>query len=124
MAEESLDEIAPWTVETYPGRNRAFAELLGIKPATGRHYTSGRVKLPPKHALRLADYLDEKQRRIADLVLRLREYAAAEGPQIKRKRMEKLADAHEAQRLAYVRKVRARQEEAEAATSTSHSMPE
>lgn len=116
LAEESLAEIAPWDCETYPGRTRAFAELIGVKPSTGRKYLGGHNNLPPKHALRLAEYLDEKQKRISDIVIRLREYANREQPGISRRRLDRLALAHEEGRKAYIRKVVARQEAAEAAT--------
>ena len=111
LAQESLAEIAPWECITYPGRIRAFAELLGVRPSTGRRYLApGGARLPPKHAVRLADFLDEKQKRIADLVLRLREYAAREGPPSRQRMMQNVFKAQAAARAAYVRKVRARQE--------------
>lgn len=70
--------IAPWYVFQYPGAPKILAAVLGVSPSYARQLLKPGVKLPPKHARRMADYLTNHASQCEALAHELRDYAAAQ----------------------------------------------
>lgn len=70
--------ILPWRVWEYPGETRYLAALLGIAESYAHNLMKPSVRLPSKHALRLADSLSNHASQCEALAAELRAYAAAE----------------------------------------------
>lgn len=61
--------LVPWRVYEYPGQERVFAELLGIKPRTVRTYLyEDRRRLPKKHIATMLRVARERAEQWAELV--------------------------------------------------------
>lgn len=106
MGVRALRLLQPWEIWEYPGRNRALSEILGIARETARQYASGRRELPPKHALRLADYLMGKAIQMREISEELRKDATERGVRKRRGQLQRLQMAHEKNRVNRIRKVK------------------
>jgi len=71
--------IVPWKVFEYPGCERMLATLLGISHASAHQYLkpSWGNRLPCKHAITLAQYLESRASQCDALAHELRAYAKA-----------------------------------------------
>lgn len=67
--------IAPWYVYQYPGAPKILAAVLGVSPSYARQLLKPGVKLPPKHARRMADFLGNHASQCEALAHELRDYA-------------------------------------------------
>jgi hypothetical protein len=75
LADQSVALFAPWSVQTYPGKRRALAQLLGVRISTARKYLRGEAQLPWYHAERLAAYHEHCAERHAEIARLLQAYA-------------------------------------------------
>jgi hypothetical protein len=81
--------IVGWKISEYPGMARYLSALLGIAPSYARNLLKPSWKLPPKHAQKMADFLEKHASECDALAHELRAYAAAEN--IRKFANEKLA---------------------------------
>jgi len=75
LADQSVALFAPWSVQQYPGKRRALAQLIGVKISTARTYLRGEAQLPWYHAERLAAYHEHCAERHAEIARLLQAYA-------------------------------------------------
>lgn len=70
--------IAPWYVYEYPGATVIISHICGIARSTAQGWINGK-RLPPKHARKLADYLERHASECDALARELRVYAERRG---------------------------------------------
>lgn len=67
--------ICQWHVYQYPGARIVLAAILGIAPSYARQLLKPGVKLPAKHARKMADFLGNHASQCDALAHELRDYA-------------------------------------------------
>lgn len=67
--------ICPWYVSEYPGSKIILGAICGIGALYARNLLKPGVKLPPKHARRMADFLGNHASQCDALAHELRDYA-------------------------------------------------
>jgi hypothetical protein len=99
-------QLAPWKRFEYPGRIKYLADVLGVSRETARKYSGCQRDLPPKHALRLADYLEAKAIRLKELAEALRSEALQRQARQRRDRRIWLYQGRATMRLRRIQQVR------------------
>ena len=95
--------LMPWHVYEYPGARIVLAGILGIAPSYARPLLkpSYRSELPPRHASRLAGYLEAHAAESQALALELR---ALSGKQLRSGTEKKHGEASDRRRRSVVRR--------------------
>jgi hypothetical protein len=85
-AGRAINWCYPWTVQTYPGRERGVLALLGqsVTWAAVQHWRNGRRPLPSWAATALAVHIEARLESGKELVAELRELAKVVKPRKRR----------------------------------------
>lgn len=67
--------LAPWRIREYPGTAGYLSALLGISRSYARNVLKPGAKLSPKHARKMADFLEKRASACDALAAELRAYA-------------------------------------------------
>ncbi|HEY2540831.1 MAG TPA: hypothetical protein VGI28_15255 [Stellaceae bacterium] len=98
MADQVIALVAPWSVQQYPGKRRAFAQLIGVGISTARTYLCGQAPLPAYHAERLASFCEQRAIEHTDAARLLRAYGRTRAEEVRRLRGRALMLARVAER--------------------------
>jgi hypothetical protein len=98
LADQVIALVAPWSVQQYPGKRRAFAQLIGVGISTARTYLCGQAPLPAYHAERLASFCEQRAIEHTDAARLLRAYGRTRAEEVRRLRGRALMLARVAER--------------------------